>query len=389
MSFRRLSLNSLSDFTVQNSPVHEASHSDTVNQQQEFRTTCPLHSIYLTGDAAEHAAQTGAFLICPCSQSTSTADTVHSYKHKQERGEITNVPAAQGREISIPSEIEDGYDGGDEGLHERQLKRRKVSSEVGFNTATNIAWGIANDTEEVHLVEAEYDSASSDKTLDGPYPKRYKVPLFTNLDAAIANKTPSGTEDESFLGGDEDTPASDDNSMTIDNDTGSTLNFGSSSPSTQPFLPTLTRTRPVDDPEILHFDHHAQIIIERASRVSTGFAHLLDELLSRLTPKPALQARRNRSPLPFTIYEDEIDRLPGQSEADFPAEDSEDVRAPAINNRILTPLDRGQENRQPMALQVETPVEFAEFLDEDDGEEEEEMAPMRPFIEDRSWWPFD
>jgi hypothetical protein len=66
------------------------------------------------------------------------------------------------------------------------------------------------------------------------------------------------------------------------------------------------------------------------------------------------------------IYEDDTATPP------FDDDSSDQPQIPPARQSILTPLGHGQENRQPVFLVVEAPVEMpAQFLQEDGGSDEE------------------
>jgi hypothetical protein len=295
------------------------------------------------GNPINSKTQHGAFLfghlgqqITPTTTSTSIDFTPHSKIQKQKRTEDTeeSEQEVEGKRVKIskPDAFNNLVDDEDEAVYEPQPKRRKLTP--GDRRSTDLSTGSYADNsvapDEDGFAVKEDNTGSED---EGP---TNFAPSITNL---LNAETPldSDSDDESFVPEASARIGADSGGWSADDDNVPALAWASSA--------TIQPISPITPPAI---NMHA---------------------LTRSLPwLPRARTSRNRQEAPFVIYEDETATPPMSFDDDF----EEQTGMPAARQGVLTPLDGGQENWQPVLPVVEAPVEMpAQFLQEDGGSDEE------------------
>ena len=302
----------------------------------EFRKGSPVNS----------KPQHGAFLFGPSAQQTAPTTSISmdstplSNNQKQKRKEDTEESEQEEEvkrvKISKPDASSDLADDADEAVYEPQPKHRKLTPSHGLSTELSTGSYASNSpvSEDDEFADNEEDNTGSED--GGP---TQDAPSTTHL---LTADTPidSDSDDESFVPEASDRAGTDGGNASASEDDVSSLTWAS--PATiQPISPVTPSTP------------------------GTGInMYALNRSLPRLPPTPRTSRRRQAAP--FVIYEDAAATPPSDDDS------IEQIWMPAARQSILAPLDRGQENRQPLFPVVEAPVEMlAQFLQEDGGSDEE------------------
>lgn len=368
MSLRQSSLKDFFQAIARNDGGGGVYQDNSSKQLEEPTDAGPLLGISPTGNLANSTAKRGAFPNCPRGPSTAAATTTSidsvtsvtgNQKRKEEMDESAEEPEGKRAKIPPSAVMNMIVDADDEAVYEPQPKRRKLSHRTNLNA------GNAFNSEDESFADDEADATGSEDN-----DSTVVAPCATNLNTEIAFDTDSG--DESFAPDEADKTASEeDDKWTIEDDDESTLSFASSA-TMEPITPPATNSL-----------QHASGQPSLAGRYSSADIdmHELKYSLPWLPPNAKVKGSRRRQAASFTVYEDETATAPMRSDEDF----TEDSRMPAVRHRVLAPLDRGQENRQPVLPTVEAPIEVpAQFLHEEDGSEEE-MERMAALEMDDSW----
>ena len=112
----------------------------------------------------------------------------------------------------------------------------------------------------------------------------------------------------------------------------------------------------------------------------------LDLSPSLLVRNPKLGASQRRQRGKAVVYEDETATPSGWFEARYSAHGwLHTVNHRTMNRQVLTTVNRGQENRQPVYHVPQARHQAATILDEEDEDEAQAVATPRPVVSDDSW----
>ena len=338
-------------------------------------------------DSAKQTAEHGAFpfgpsdiVITTTTMSTSMdiiTSATQNNKRKEEMNESEDEPEVKRLKTSGSVGLDDAIDADDEPVYEPNPKRRKLSHLNSLNA------GSAFDDDDESFADDEGDLTGSEEDESTVVAADTSN---TNVDTVFS----SDSDDESFVAGDVDETESEEDNWTVGDGNESTLSFASSS-TLQPSTPSATAAPFMTAAsETSQHAHVPQSLVSSFSNTHISTPQVpaaLDPSLPWPPSDPNLRgkaARRRRQAANFTIYEDET-ATPPQFFDDDDATDQ--VRMPAARNRVLIPLDPGQENRRPVTRPVEARTDVAQFLHETENGSEEEVDRMTALeMEDPFEW---
>ncbi|KAF7504521.1 hypothetical protein GJ744_002141 [Endocarpon pusillum] len=349
----------------------------------------PGPRVATSDDSAKQTAEHGAFpfgpgdLVMTTTTAMSTGMDIitcatQNNKRKEEMDESEDEPEVKRAKASGSAGLDDAIDADDEPVYEPNPKRRKLSHLNNFDA------GSAFNDDDESFADDEGDSTGSeedDSTVVAADTNN------TNVDAVFS----SDSDDESFVAGeaDETESESEEDNWTVRDGNESTLSFASSS-TLQPSTPSATAVSFMTAASETSQHAHVPPSLVRSfsnTHISTPqVPTALDPSLPWPPSDPNLRgkaARRRRPAANFTIYEDET-ATPPQF---FDNEATDEIRMPAVRNRVLNSLDQGQENRRPVSQPVEERIDAAQFLHEtEDGSEEEVDRMTADEMEDPFEW---
>jgi hypothetical protein len=348
----------------------------------------PPIGTFSNGEAGSRPAQTGTFPFCACRQLISatsmTAECAcreaplgitHNQRGRGEGGRSVDEREAKWLEISNSTGDQLAVAYGKDGfICDVQSRHHKASRCTNCNTK------IAFDTDGESLVRAEEDLINS---MDEYHELADDI---TSLGAEI----PSDRDKERFLSDDLDTTGSNETESTFADDDASMLSL-ETPPATQPVTPSSWGTqRSTYTTDTLWDAHAVQHRVRGRSITSVGILesmpnrlHLSPGLLAR---NPKLKASQRRKRGKAVVYEDETATPSGWSEARYSAGGwLHTVNHRTMNRQVLTVVDRGQENRQPVYHVPQARRQAATILDEEDEDEAQAVATPRTVVSDDSW----